>query len=59
MRDQPARRRKAKDPGAYIDEREKNAIAKDQMTDPFKRWLIRARKKQTGMTRSLMQKTNY
>jgi hypothetical protein len=30
---------------AYIDEREKNAIAKNQMTEPFKQWLIWARKK--------------
>jgi hypothetical protein len=45
MLDQAVRWRKAKDLRAYIDEREKNAIAKDQMTGPFKRWLIWARKK--------------
>jgi hypothetical protein len=45
MLDQAVRWRKAKDLRAYIDEREKNAMAKDQMTDQFKRWLTWARKK--------------
>lgn len=45
MLDQAVRWRKAKDLRAYIDEREKNAMAKNQMTDQFKRWLIWARKK--------------